>query len=57
MKIKLNLIPQYKKEGKAYVTIGIGCTGGRHRSIAITNELSARLERESYKINVIHRDL
>ena len=37
------LLPLYKREGKSYVTVGIGCTGGRHRSVMIGNELAARL--------------
>jgi UPF0042 nucleotide-binding protein len=51
------LIPNYKKEGKAYLIIGIGCTGGRHRSIAIAEELSSRIKHDNVGITVLHRDL
>ncbi|RPJ62882.1 MAG: RNase adaptor protein RapZ, partial [Acidobacteria bacterium] len=47
----------YSREGKSYLTIGIGCTGGRHRSVMLANELKQRLTREGRKINLIHRDL
>jgi UPF0042 nucleotide-binding protein len=51
------LIPYYKKEGKSYLTIGIGCTGGRHRSIAIAEEAASRIRRDNLGITVLHRDL
>lgn len=50
-------IPQYLKEGKAYLTIAIGCTGGKHRSVVIANELTRFLERSNYVVRVEHRDL
>ena len=50
------LLPLYTKEGKAYFTLGIGCTGGRHRSVAIAEALSAALARETSPV-VVHRDL
>jgi len=50
------LMPQYEKEGKAYVSISVGCTGGRHRSVFITNELARRLEQRGYRVRVTHRD-
>lgn len=49
------LIPRYKKEGKSYLTIAFGCTGGKHRSVVIANEISKRLERFSPKVS--HRDI
>jgi len=49
------LVPRYVTEGKAYLTIGIGCTGGRHRSVAIANELADRLALDAV-ITVRHRD-
>lgn len=49
-------IPQYEKEGKAYLTIAIGCTGGRHRSVVIANELARYLQVRDYNIVVEHRD-
>ena len=52
------LIPRYAAEGKTYFTVGIGCTGGRHRSVAITEELAKRLEAEDTGIDLFirHRD-
>lgn len=51
------LIPLYKREGKSYLTIGIGCTGGRHRSVMTTEELAKRLASEGREILVTHRDV
>lgn len=51
------LIPLYEKEGKAYLTIAIGCTGGRHRSVAIANEIGKAMEGGRYKVRVQHRDM
>jgi UPF0042 nucleotide-binding protein len=53
------LIPRYAAEGKTYFTIGVGCTGGRHRSVAITEELAKRLGREDTGIDLFvrHRDV
>ena len=50
------LIPKYSKEGKTNLVIGIGCTGGKHRSVAIAQALTARLEGNGEKIYVSHRD-
>ena len=50
------LLPQYEREGKSYVTISIGCTGGRHRSVMITNEIGKHLEGSKYRVKVTHRD-
>jgi UPF0042 nucleotide-binding protein len=51
------LLPLYDGEGKAYVTIGIGCTGGRHRSVAIAEALARALREQGREVNVEHRDL
>lgn len=51
------LLPFYKKEGKSYLTIGVGCTGGRHRSVMVANELKKRLKKSGYDISVVHRDM
>jgi UPF0042 nucleotide-binding protein len=51
------LLPQYKREGKSYLTVGIGCTGGRHRSVMIANELAKRLRRAGFEAHAVHRDL
>ena len=50
------LLPQYEKEGKAYVTISIGCTGGRHRSVFIANAIAKHVEEGKYRVKVSHRD-
>jgi UPF0042 nucleotide-binding protein len=51
------LLPLYVEEGKAYLTIAIGCTGGQHRSVAIAGALERYLEERKIEVNVIHRDL
>ena len=51
------LLPLYKREGKSYVTVGIGCTGGRHRSVMIANALSRRLRRAGFDAQAAHRDV
>jgi len=50
------LIPEYEREGKSYLTIGIGCTGGRHRSVAIADEIADRLRDDGAQVTVHHRD-
>ena len=47
----------YKNEGKRYLTIAIGCTGGRHRSVMVAENLGAQLIQEQYEATVRHRDL
>jgi UPF0042 nucleotide-binding protein len=51
------LLPQYKREGKSYVTVGIGCTGGRHRSVMVANALGRRLRQAGFDAHVVHRDV
>lgn len=51
------LLPKYTREGKKYLTISIGCTGGRHRSVLVANELQKRLKKKGRKVHLIHRDL
>jgi UPF0042 nucleotide-binding protein len=51
------LIPLYEKEGKSRFNIALGCTGGRHRSVVMTNHLGAYLERKGYFVNIAHRDI
>jgi UPF0042 nucleotide-binding protein len=51
------LLPLYKREGKSYVTVGIGCTGGRHRSVMVANTLARRLRRAGYDAQALHRDV
>jgi UPF0042 nucleotide-binding protein len=51
-------LPRYQREGKSYLTIGIGCTGGRHRSVVLTEELARRLRAVTgISIDVVHRDI
>jgi UPF0042 nucleotide-binding protein len=51
------LIPLFEKEGKSYLTISIGCTGGKHRSVFIVNELAQRLAVMEYNVYAVHRDI
>lgn len=51
------LLPFYRKEGKSYLTIGIGCTGGRHRSVMVANKLGDFLKKADYSVSVVHRDM
>ena len=51
------LIPSYRREGKSYLTIAIGCTGGRHRSVAIAQASAARLEAQGLHVRISHRDI
>jgi UPF0042 nucleotide-binding protein len=51
------LIPAYVKEGKAYLTVAVGCTGGRHRSVSLVEELATRIRSRGYDPAVHHRDL
>ena len=51
------LLPAYEREGKAYLTVAIGCTGGRHRSVAFVEELRRFMEGQGFTPTVVHRDL
>jgi UPF0042 nucleotide-binding protein len=51
------LLPQYRDEGRSYLTVAIGCTGGRHRSVAIAEELALRLRGRGVAVTASHRDL
>jgi len=51
------LLPLYKREGKSYVTVGIGCTGGRHRSVMVANALARRLRQGGFNAHSVHRDV
>ncbi|MCT4542469.1 MAG: RNase adapter RapZ [Vallitalea sp.] len=51
------LIPNYIQEGKNQLVIGIGCTGGKHRSVTLANELYNRLLKQDYSSNIYHRDI
>jgi RNase adapter protein RapZ len=52
------LLPAYEQEGKAHLTVGVGCTGGRHRSVVVAERLAELYgQRERYLIDVVHRDI
>ncbi len=51
------ILGRYSDELKPYVTIAVGCTGGKHRSVAISEEVAARLRRAGHPVRTIHRDL
>jgi UPF0042 nucleotide-binding protein len=51
------LLPRYEREGKSYLTIAIGCTGGRHRSVYVAERLAAWLGGEGRAVGLAHRDL
>jgi RNase adapter protein RapZ len=51
------VLPAYIAEGRAYLTIALGCTGGRHRSVALSEQLATLLRRQGYAPSVLHRDL
>ncbi len=50
------LLPHYIHEGKSYLTIAFGCTGGQHRSVMISEDVSKRLRKAGYRVKVVHRD-
>ncbi|WP_265563118.1 RNase adapter RapZ [Sphingomicrobium arenosum] len=52
-----DLIPRYWEAGKHYLTIAFGCTGGRHRSVAATEDMAARLAAQGHEVSIRHRDL
>ena len=51
------LLPRYAAEGKSYLTIAVGCTGGRHRSVFVAEKLTKWIEREERRVHLLHRDL
>lgn len=53
----LDLLPRYHLEGKSYVTVAIGCTGGRHRSVHVSDRIARRLRDAGFSPTVVHRDL
>jgi UPF0042 nucleotide-binding protein len=50
------LLPHYVHEGKSYLTISFGCTGGQHRSVMIAEDVGKQLRSAGYKVKVVHRD-
>lgn len=53
----LFLLPHYIQEGKSYLTVAFGCTGGQHRSVAIAEEVAKRLGKQGYRVKAAHRDM
>jgi UPF0042 nucleotide-binding protein len=51
------LLPRFQREGKSYLTVGVGCTGGRHRSVMVAEAINKQLNERSYKSKVVHRDI
>jgi len=51
------LIPHYIQEGKSYLTIAIGCTGGKHRSVMLAEQIKRSLEKRGFSAKVTHRDI
>ena len=51
------LLPAYENEGKSYLSVAFGCTGGKHRSVAIAEELSQMLKRNEIDVSTFHRDV
>ena len=52
-----SLLPSYRSEGKSYLTIALGCTGGRHRSVAIAEEVTRLLVERGHDLHCRHRDI
>ena len=55
--LMLFLMPHYVKEGKSYLTIAFGCTGGQHRSVMMAEEMTRRLVKAGYQVKAVHRDM
>jgi len=53
----LFLLPRFSRENRSYVSVAVGCTGGRHRSVAVAEELANRLQNAQWSVRVIHRDI
>jgi RNase adapter protein RapZ len=51
------LVPHYQAEGRSYLTVAVGCTGGRHRSVAVAEELAARMRQRGFAVRATHRDV
>ncbi len=52
-----SILPAFVREGKSYLTIAMGCTGGRHRSVALAQALAERLSEHGQTVSVFHRDI
>jgi RNase adapter protein RapZ len=55
--LMLYLLPHYVEEGKSYLTVAFGCTGGQHRSVMLAEEIAAKLKRAGYEVKAVHRDM
>jgi len=55
--LMLYLLPHYVQEGKSYLTVAFGCTGGQHRSVMMVEEMSKRLNKAGYQVKAVHRDM
>ena len=55
--LMLYLLPHYVQEGKSYLTVAFGCTGGQHRSVMMAEEMSKRLNKSGYQVKAVHRDM
>ncbi|MGH3579086.1 MAG: RapZ C-terminal domain-containing protein, partial [Mycobacterium sp.] len=51
------LLPAYAREGKSYLSVAVGCTGGRHRSVVLAEELARRMQGHGFTPSVVHRDI
>ncbi len=56
-KLMLYLLPHYVEEGKSYLTVAFGCTGGQHRSVMMAEDVARRLEKSGYRVKALHRDI
>jgi RNase adapter protein RapZ len=55
--LMLYLLPHYVEEGKSYLTVAFGCTGGQHRSVMMARDIGKRLKKAGYQVKVLHRDM
>jgi UPF0042 nucleotide-binding protein len=55
--LMLYLLPHYVQEGKSYLTVAFGCTGGQHRSVMMAEDMSKRLKKSGYQVKAVHRDI
>ena len=51
------MIPKFENEGKSYLTIAMGCTGGKHRSVVLADRLKEHLKDQNYRARTYHRDM
>ncbi len=57
VELLVGVLPEFAQEGKSYLTVAVGCTGGRHRSVAVAEEVAARLRRSGQPVRTGHRDV